>query len=282
MITNLINYLYNIKIDYIRQINNGYIFFYDNNFYIFKEFSGDKVYFEKIINFSNKDDFNYHVVIKNKDNSFISFYQGISYILMRVKFNGNRRVLINDLFHNINIFYIIKKDDFFWKKLWSSKIDQVEQYVFNNINQFNIYVISVINYFLSLAELAINIYTNIDINYIKLSLCHRRMSHNMDLYEYFCVDDLVLDHYTRDVGEYIKSYIYSIDNNVELLKEYINGMSFEDRSLLLARILFPSYFFDLFDEYVLKGKNFSDFEVNFVSLSELNNNINQFLDDFLK
>ena len=59
--------------------------------------------------------------------------------------------------------------------------------------------------------------------------------------------NLVIDHYTRDVGEYIKSYIYNNDGGD--FAKYIKNMTYDDRCLLLSRILFPSYFFDLFDMF---------------------------------
>ena len=59
-------------------------------------------------------------------------------------------------------------------------------------------------------------------------------------------------------------------------------MTYDDRCLLLSRILFPSYFFDLFDEYILNKKDFSNFDVNFIYLSELNDSINSYLKTFSK
>jgi len=280
MITNLIDYLYNIKIDYVRKSKSGYIFFYEDNFYIFKEFYGDKDNLKYIVNICNKFNLPYHEVVKNKSNDLLSLYQGINYILMKVKFKANRKLLITDLIDNNYYISYIPKKDFFWKKLWIRKIDQVEQYVLNNIDKFNIYVISIINYFLSLAEIAVNLFNSINEEFIPLSICHKRVNFEYDLYEFYCIDNLVLDHYTRDVGEFIKSYIYNKDK--EMFLSYINRLSNSDRFLLLSRVLFPSYFFDLFDNYIFNNKDFKDFDVNFIGLSELNNTINAFFYNFSK
>ena len=280
MITNLINYLYDIDVDYIRKSKSGYIFFYNNSFYIFKEYYGNKDYLKQIIKLLSKDNLLYHEIIKNKDNNFFSFYNGVIYILLKIKFNINRRILINDLLSNNHSVDIVPKKDFLWLKLWSEKIDQVEYYVFNNLEKFNIYVISIINYFLSLSELALNICNYIKMEYIPLTLCHKRINFEADLYEYYCIDNLIIDHYTRDVGEYIKSYIYNNDGGD--FAKYIKNMTYDDRCLLLSRILFPSYFFDLFDEYILNKKDFSNFDVNFIYLSELNDSINSYLKTFSK
>jgi hypothetical protein len=36
MLTNLISFLYDINVDYLRKNEDGYVFFYNNSFYVFK------------------------------------------------------------------------------------------------------------------------------------------------------------------------------------------------------------------------------------------------------
>ena len=273
MITNLIYYLYNIKVDYIRKAKYGYIFSYNNSFYIFKEYFGDKSNLLYIVNLCNKFNLLFHEVVLGNNKELVTKYQGKMYILMKIKFNINRKLIINDLVNNHYIVSYVSKKDFFWHRLWSNKIDQVEVYLYDNIDKFNIYTIFIINYFLSLAEQALNVYNSSNSNLIGLSFCHNRVEYDFDLYEYYSVDNLIIDHYTRDIGEYIKSYIYNKDSKD--IVSHINNISDNDKDLLLARVLFPSYFFDIFDRYILEDKSFDDFEVNFNELSELNKNINE-------
>lgn len=280
MITNLIYYLYNIKIDYIRKTRYGYIFSYNNSFYIFKEYNGDKNNLLYVVNLCNKFNLLFHEIVLGNKKELITKYQDKTYILMKIKFNTNRKLLISDLMNSHHIVTYVSKKDFFWKGLWIKKIDQVETYLYSNMDKFNIYTIFIINYFLSLAEQALNIYNNSNFNLIGLSLCHRRVEYDFDLYEYYSIDNLIIDHYTRDLGEYIKSYIYNKDSR-ELLS-YLNSIPDNDKDLLLARILFPSYFFDVFDRYILENKSFNDFEVNFLYLDELNNNLNEILKNIQK
>jgi len=207
MITNLIYFLYNIKIEYIRKSKDSYIFFYDNSFYIFKQCYITEDYLLGLYNYINDKDGLYHSIIKSRYNKLISNYNNNSYILMKVKVNSNRLLLLEDIYSNKNVSYI-KKNSLNWSYLWKLKVDQVE-YIVNNNNNFSIIVLSIINYYIGIADIAINIFENINNSLIPLTLCHKRIYSNCDLYEYYGVTNLIIDHVTRDMGEYIKSDIYN-------------------------------------------------------------------------
>ena len=209
MITNLISFLYDIKVETIRKKQDGYVFLYNNNFYLFKKCYINEDYIAYIYNFIIDNNNLYHNVIKNRHNQYISNYNNESYILMKIKFNINRKLLLEDIYNSgsYHVTYI-KNKNFNWTKLWKVKIDQVEYFLANNELKIDILSLSIINYYLNLSEIAINLFNSINIyDYIPLSLCHNRILSNSDLYEYFSVTNLIFDHVTRDLGEYIKNYI---------------------------------------------------------------------------
>ena len=81
MVTNLIYYLYDIKVDVVRRNNDKYIFYYNDKYYIFKEiFDEFKVYRY----FSYLKNNMFHSIVKNKDGREVSNYNNHKYILLCV------------------------------------------------------------------------------------------------------------------------------------------------------------------------------------------------------
>lgn len=270
MITNLIYFLYNIKVDYIRRKNNSYIFSFNNAFYIFKDtfmIEENVVFLNNFIN----DRVMFHSLIKNRYSKYLSRFNDKYYILMKVKFNMNRLLLLEDIYNtnNYNISYV-SRNDFNWVKLWKRKIDQVEEYI--NNNYINTYNLSIINYFLNLSELAVSyFYNNVKLDVFPITLCHKRISKDSDLYDYFSITDVVFDHYIRDVAEYIKCDIYD-DNEIDLGK-YNILKNIKDKELLISRLLFPSYFFDVMDDLIINNRDFCDFSRYFINFEVYVNNL---------
>lgn len=197
------------------------------------------------------------------------------FILMRVKINSNRVLLFDDMFSNLFVTYSNKKM-FNWVYLWKHKIDQVEYIINSNENKFSISNLAIINYYIGLSEIAISIIDNNveDVAIIPLSICHKRIRNDFDLYSYYDVTDLNIDHYARNLGEYVKSDI--VNNTFEINKYHLlNKLSKLDRVLFLARVIFPSYFYDVFDEFILNNRDFKDFDRYFIEINKYEANIKE-------
>ena len=222
MLTSLISFLYEIKVDCLRKNGNGYVFFYNNNFYIFKETvlnEDNIVYLNQFID----DRVGFHILIKNRYNRFLSAFNNKNFILMRVRFKENRLLLLDDIYINNSVISYVKRDDFNWVNLWKKKIFQVEVYLSDNV--VGIYELAIINYYLEL----------------------------------------------WDIAEYIKCDIYS-DKEIELNKYKILN-KVVDKELLISRLLFPSYFFDVIDEFIVGNKNFKDFSNYFINMDIYEQNL---------
>ena len=284
MITNLISFLYGINVEMVRKSNNGYIFYYNKHFYIFQKCYESEEKIRYIYNqFFNSDNL-YHIIVKNKHNKYVSNYNNENYILMMIKFTLNRRLLFEDINYSTNNYVShIKKTNFNWTRLWKQKIDQVEFFVKDGSIYFDILTLSIINYYLMLSEIAIIFYDYIDIeDYIPLSLCHNRIKKEADLYDYFSVTNLLLDHKTRDLGEYIKNYVYS-NKNININDFLIiNQLSLNEKYMLVSRILFPSYFFDIFDDFIINNRDFNSFYKNFIDVEIYNNNLKTIINFIIK
>ena len=269
MITNLIFFLYGIKVDYIRQKDNEYIFFFDNNFYIFKECFETE---EKIVFLDSYivRSVYFHVFIRNRYSNFLSSFNNRFYVLMKVIIKTNRLLLLDDILKCNFTLSTINNRDLEWVELWKKKVDQVELYI-NNVN-FSIYNLSIINYYLNLSDLSINYFNeHVNQSIFPISLCHRRVDIDLDLYGYFSAVGVVFDHYMRDVAEFIKNDVYS-DKLIDINKyKVLKGNN--DIHLLISRLLFPTYFFDVFDDYILNNKNFNDFYNHFSNLEFFERNL---------
>ena len=114
-----------------------------------------------------------------------------------------------------------------------------------------------INYYIGLWENAISYYNdNINDSYTK-QVVHKRVDTNMDLLSFLNPINLIIDTKERDLGEYFKSYImnesYTIDNLNNMLNKIsnINCFSIFFLKRFICRIMFPSYYFDRYDDIMI-------------------------------
>ena len=266
MLTNLIYYLYNIKTDYIRKNKDSYIFIYEDIFYIFKPTTLNEEYIFYITKYFVYNDF-FHILIKNKNNKYISKYENKDYVLMKVRLKSNRLLTVNDIIDNN---FVISINNINWVDLWKRKIDQVEMYLYNN--EISIYNLTIINYYLELGECAINYYiNNVKNDFFPITFCHKRINKDFDLYDYFSITDIVFDHQVRDIAEYIKCDIYN-DKEI-VLDKYKSLINYKDKELLVSRLLFPCYFFDIIDDFIINNRDFNEFSSFFTTMEVYETNL---------
>ena len=79
-------------------------------------------------------------------------------------------------------------------------------------------------------------------------LCHKRL--NVD--DYFHPKNLVIDYYPRDVAEYFKYLFFSNNYHNFPFLTFLRQLhfSYDDFILLFARLIYPSYYFDCYDEII--------------------------------
>ena len=137
--------------------------------------------------------------------------------------------------------------------MWSERINYYEIQI-NELAQDKKIVLHSVYYYIGLAENAIyiaGIYEN------KVSgecgVQHYRMHVPITKGEYYNPNNMLVDVLIRDVAEYIKSsfFLEKRDNNYYI--DYIKNLLLTDltANLLLARLLYPSYYFDIFDDIIL-------------------------------
>lgn len=262
---NYISYYYNIYVSELNHGNNNYFLYNNDGKYIFKEY--DNINF-----FSGYDDLKYQLikysyffeVIKNKQNNYITFINNKSYILLKLSNINNHIISIFDIKNNQFVDYnskMINLVRFPWVKLWENKIDYFEEWCYSKQNKYkNMYAL--FHYFIGISENAV-LYLKITEYEEKkelsdeLVIAHDRLSIKSNLYDYYDPTNVVIDHASRDISEYIKSTFINNSFNINILEEYLNEHKFSKYGLRLmyARIIFPSFFFDYIDKMILSNCN---------------------------
>lgn len=251
---NLINYYYNLFITEFKKANDSFIFEIDGKNYEFIPFSGDvKTFYKNYLILRNNNRYCHEVVI-NKDNSVFTLYNNKSYILIKKNIHIDKYVDINEI-----ISYDIlvgEKYSLDWKNLWKKKIDYYE-YQMSQISFKYPILKNSFNYYVGLTETAISLLNYVNSREINYYICHKRITYKEELCDFFNPIQIVIDNRTRDIAEYIKvNYIY--DNiNIEEVYEIIEYLNFNTAEciLFLSRLIYPSYFFDLYDQIIQENIN---------------------------
>lgn len=273
---NAILFFYNINVSELKKINNNYYFNYANRSYVISLYDRDieeavELYY---LNLELASIFPTYQIILTNQNEILFYFNDMYYVLMKFPNLKNRLITYYDvLYFNIKPTMKIKKlDKSNWGYNWSSKIDFIE-YQFSQIrNKYNIIELS-IDYYIGMWENAISYFNDNKVVSDKV-VAHKRIDVKMDLLEFLNPLNFVIDYKERDIGEYLKSYIitnnYSENQLNQLLKRISNRNSVV---LLLARILFPTYYFDLYEDIVINNTD----EDRIKEIISKQKNINSFI-----
>ena len=243
---NLINYYYNLNIINIHQRERNYYFKINEELYSFVECNEcDKI--EEIFQLSKYlEQFKiFEQLLLNVNNQVVTDVNGKKYILIKnIKIDNN--ININKIIeiNNIRIPSTkLKMSD--WEELWSKKMDYFE-YQISQIGKKYPLIRESFNYYLGLAELAISIINNIPKKDLYLCLSHRRIE---DIYNPL---NLIVDYRVRDVSEYFKKNFFENKDIVEELNLFLfnNNLSVNELLCFLARMLFPTYYFDIYEKII--------------------------------
>lgn len=264
---NAILFFYNINIQEIKRINNNYYFTYQQNNYVIYKYNRDiseiNEIYELNIELLSKGLIGYEI-IPNKTNELIFLYENNYYVLMKIPNIKNKKITYEDILsfnfiQNQNKYKTIDKSN--WNQNWSKKIDYII-YQFSQIKNKHKEIDSSIDYFIGIWENAISYYNDTISNKNKKYVTHIRIKNDMDLLEYLNPINFVIDYKERDIGEYLKTYVINnnyTENMIDTILKYTNQ---EGIVLLISRLLFPSYYFDLY-ENIIEGKTKEE-EINVI------------------
>lgn len=245
---NLINYFYGIQINEYKKRDNYFYFETDKNQFEFVAFFGDINEIINLFSFLKQCNREVDEIILNNQNSFITYYENKAYILLKKvnqkRFNLN---LNNIQEYDINTYI---KGKINWKNLWMEKIDYYNFQLKESELNYPLLKES-FSYYSSLSELAINLLNYVNLNNVDMYISHKRLEKTSDLFNPL---NIIFDSKSRDIGECIKkSFFEEKLNKIEIMVVLENVSFTKDEIILfLARLLYPSYYFDMYEKIYIK------------------------------
>lgn len=267
-----IMYYYNIDVDVLEENDGKYHFKYKNRDYFFVFYNRNLEELDDIITcvFNMKEKgILVNDIIMNINGSFLTSINGFNYILMSVV-NPKEEFDIFDIINiasklhlNNNTSKLYRNN---WGTLWMQKIDYFE-YQIRELALNKPVVKDSFSYYIGLAENAISYVNNINARFPNVSsavvLAHRRVFYPNYKLNFFNPLSFIFDLEVRDVAEYLKAMFFAIDTEYEVLEDLksylsIRSLSVYDASMLYARLLYPSYYFDIYEEVMNKERDEED------------------------
>ncbi len=270
---NALNYFYNIIVDDIHQNSKMYYFDYYNLRYALVAYRGDVQALNDIYNLhleALKRGINVHQIVLNKDGQVATLINGIPYILMAL-YHGDEEITFNELalFFGTTYDGNISIDRTDWGMLWANKVDYLE-YEISQLGQKYHDVRDTFSYFVGMAETGIQLVNLVNVvddkgrsssskTMAMKTISHDRIRTDDTLFDLYNPLNLVIDYRVRDMAEYFKHRHYDgfeINDELNYFLMY-SGMSRDEYLLFFARMLYPTYYFDLYED-IISGEKSED------------------------
>ena len=257
---NTIEFYYNIRIETLHSKDDYYFFSINNTRFIFKPYYRDERHANNSYRLSSmlSQRIDIDNIIPNKYNSPITIIENIPYILIQ---NRSKNIISLPIISNIsniginNTNYIKDLERNNWEKLWEDKIDYYEMQLNENYKKYPL-IRESFDYFIGMGENAISYLVNTK-SEIKPTIYDSKVPSHNNLYtSLFDPSNMILDHKARDVAEYIKYSFWNDNKNIfRELDDYFrhNFYSIYGIRVLFSRILYPSFYFDMYDD-IISGK----------------------------
>ena len=252
-----INYYYNLNPTKIKKIFDYYYFYLNNELFYFVIYNRRLEDVNSIYEFNQsmiKHNILVNEIINNKNGTVITYFNKVPYILMKVLININKPILLSEISYisNVRISYSNNLMRSNWAILWEKKIDYLEYHHEQNYQKYPLLSDS-FDYFVGMAENAISYLNSVtlelqpdksDIGVIS----HDIIAKSDSVYALYNPLNIIIDHKARDLAEYIKMAFFKDNFSIfDELDEYFkyNYFSIYGISLLIARILYPSFYFEI-------------------------------------
>ena len=255
---NFIDYFYKIRVQKINYYKKYYSFIYQG--YMYKLYLLDSNINVNMLVNMNKMLVGHTLVseiIINKDNEYISKFNNQSFILIKIFANVDNMITLDEINYLANSLYTLNLN-INWGILWSRKIDYLEELINENGKKYPLIVDS-FNYFVGMAENAIAYFNDINIEKdYKYVVSHKCIRLNDSIEVIYNPLNIIFDYRVRDIAEYIKNAFFL--NNKDIFNElniYIrkNPLSLTDVKLLIARLMYPSFYFELYDDILIYNQD---------------------------
>ena len=247
---NVLYTFYDISINEINKEKNNYYFYFNHSLYIFYLVENDVNIVDKIYKYLLDNNIVTYKIISNKNEELFTDVDGKKYTLLLA--NGILKYVVK--FDEIK-YYPVNENGHDWGELWSNRLDYYEV----QLRELGYKYQTVLNSYGFFEGIALNaiLYYNLTIDKFNedsvVGIVHNRMFYPCYSIDYDNPLNFVIDYSVRDISEYIKSYTMSDDYDIEnvlllLRKINVNKLMF---NLLFSRLLYPTFYFDIFDKIIL-------------------------------
>lgn len=281
-----ISFYYNIDIDTLEEKDGKYHFKYQNRDFFFVFFNRNLEELEDLldcISEMQKKGIDIHGILINKDNSILTKINEYNYIL----FSVNNCSETYDIFDIIDMNNKLTLNNYNsklyrnnWENLWMQKVDYFE-YQIRELGLDKQVIKNSFSYYIGLAENAISYVHNVKLKYPSqgtIVLSHRRIFYPNYKLNYLNPLSFIFDLEVRDIAEYLKAMFFSEDDESEVLEELksflkIKRLTIYEYNMFYARLLYPSYYFDIYEEVMNKERS----EEDLLKIISKNKNFEEFL-----
>ena len=254
---NILNYYYQIIIDDDKINSDGYFSYNNHLFCLYKyERIMDEINSLVLLNkYMIERNIGINKIIFNVYNKPLTYYENNYYVLLIINYEYKGGIFKFIPIKNTDDFNILKRNN--WSYLWCMKIDYIEYQIKHFGNKYPL-LLNSFNYYVGLSENAISYFNMLKINNQELYIAHRRINNN---YLYNPVE-LVIDYKVRDICEYLKYCFFNNIKSIYSIKEYLANITLSniDYVLLYVRMLYPSFYFDVYEKII--NKNMDENEIS--------------------
>lgn len=220
----------------------------DRKLYMFYKINSD---INSIIKYTNEDN-SFYKSIKNKDKNYITRYKNDFYILYKI--DNNYNILESEIINKKKI--EVEKNDYIdWIDLWQQKVDKIDEFIDKSEEGI---IRETKDYYIGLGETAIDflIYNRDKIKVDKGYLCRKRI----DKKNFRLPNNAIIDCKEREIAEYIKYNFFKENKSEEEIFTFLKKLNNKDYDhiLIYSRLLFPTYYFDLLEEYLNNKRNINE------------------------
>lgn len=255
---NFIEYFYGIKVDRVIYNERYYSFKHNDFFYKLYVYNGNVDELKNIYEINKK--LTSHTlmseIVLNKNNEIVSIYNGNAFLLIKIFVNIYKDITLEEISFIANSLY---KDNLSvnWGMLWSNKIDYLEDLINENGKKYPL-IVNSFNYFVGMCENAISYFNNINFDSnIKYVISHKIIKYDDSVEILYNPLNVIFDYRVRDVAEYVKNSFFINNSNVfNELQFYLttNNLSLVEVQLLISRLLYPSFYFEMYEDILIDNK----------------------------
>lgn len=260
---NAIYYYYQLSTNYVHQTDKKYRFFVGESEYLLipVDLPLNLIYpiYQLTIQLYQRNVY-CHQFIPNKNGELVTYINQMPYILLRIYYHDNRLITIDDIttFTNQAKYLMeipeLKRNN--WYQMWTEKIDYFEYQISQFGKKFPI-IRESFSYFIGLAEMAIALLNQMpQAKSENVTVSRRRITSTDTLFDLYNPLNFIIDYQIRDPSEFFKQKFFENPFVFEDIKYYleISYLNDQEKLLFFIRMIFPTYYFDLFEDILLDGK----------------------------